>query len=111
MQKLPDNRVRVRVNNGGSRKRSTGVSALLKCFVALILISSIFVFATRLMKYNELKREKEVLKEQIEKEEQEIDKLNRDIAAPMDDEYIIRVAREKLNLYFPDETIFYGGSK
>ena len=49
--------------------------------------------------------------EQIEKEEQEIDKLNRDIAAPMDDEYIIRVAREKLNLYFPDETIFYGGSK
>ena len=79
--------------------------------MALILISSIFVFATRLMKYNELKREKEVLKEQIEKEEQEIDKLNRDIAAPMDDEYIIRVAREKLNLYFPDETIFYGGSK
>ena len=80
-------------------------------FCPIYNISSIFVFATRLMKYNELKREKEVLKEQIEKEEQEIDKLNRDIAAPMDDEYIIRVAREKLNLYFPDETIFYGGSK
>ena len=111
MQKLPDNRVRVKVNNGGSGKRSSGVKALFRCFVALILVSSMFVFATRLMKYNELKREKEALKEQIEKEEQEIDKLNRDIAAPMDDEYIIRVAREKLNLYFPDETIFYGGSK
>ena len=112
MQKLPDNRVRAKVNNAGtSQKRSTGVRILFKLFIALILVSSIFIFATRLMEYNELRQEKEELESQIQQQQQQIDKLNRDIAAPMDDEYIIRVAREKLNLYFPDETIFYGGSK
>lgn len=110
MQRLPDRKENTdaRVNN--APQRSAPVRLLFRCFIALILVSSIFVFATRLMKYNELRREKEELQDQIDDCEDDIDKLERDLAAPMDDEYIIRVAREKLNLYFPDETIFYGNS-
>ena len=109
MQKLPDTRREGRSENASSqRSNPSGTVLLVRGFVVLMLVFSIFVFATRLMKYNELKEEKEKLEEQIEQSQDEIDKLNQDIAAPMDDEYIIKVAREKLNLYFPDETIFYG---
>ncbi len=109
MQNLPDKRRQGQLENTLARKSNrSGTVLLVRGFVVLMLIFSIFIFATRLMKYNELRKEKEKLDEEIEQSQEEIDKLNRDIAAPMDDEYIIKVAREKLNLYFPDETIFYG---
>ena len=110
MQRLPDRRSHTNAFVDPPQKRSAGVRTLFGLFVALILVSSIFIFATRLMEYNELIREKEELSNKIDGCQDDISKLERDIAAPMDDEYIIRVAREKLNLYFPDETIFYGSS-
>lgn len=120
MQKQPDRRPvqrpdgklpQVNSNAPQPKKKSSSAKMLFKGVVVIMLISSVFVFASRLMKYNELKQEKEKLQEQIQQHQDDINKLNRDIVAPMDDEYIIKVAREKLNLYFPDETIFYGGVK
>ena len=109
MQNLPDKQREGQSEIIPARNTRSASVLLIRGFVVFMLIFSIFVFATRLMKYNELKEEKEKIEEQIEQSQEEIDKLNQDIAAPMDDEYIIKVAREKLNLYFPDETIFYGG--
>ena len=51
------------------------------------------------------------LKAKLEKEKaaltDEIDELKYLIDCPMDYDYIVRVAREKLGLYLPDETIYY----
>ena len=111
MQRLPERRTQTNAYSTSRRRQSSRVRTLFGVFVALILVSSIFIFATRLMEYNELRREKEDLSSKIDDCNEDINKLEKDIAAPMDDEYIIRVAREKLNLYFPDETIFYGSSQ
>ena len=37
----------------------------------------------------------------------EIDRLNEELEHEMDKDYIIRVAREKLNYHLPDEILFY----
>lgn len=47
-----------------------------------------------------------MLKEKAEYEEA-IDKLKFDLEQEMDEDYIMRIAREKLNYYLPDEIIFY----
>ena len=39
--------------------------------------------------------------------EQNIEALQDQLEAPFDDDYVIRIAREKLNLSLPQEIIFY----
>ena len=45
----------------------------------------------------------------LKKEEYEdrIERLKEELEQPMTDEYIMRIAREKLGYYLPDEVIFY----
>ena len=57
--------------------------------------------------YNDLRdREEELLREKQQYEDA-IDKLRSDLDHEMDNDYIMRIAREKLNYYLPDEIIFY----
>ena len=46
--------------------------------------------------------------EYVEKLKDDIQKLEYMVEAPLDDEFKIRIAREKLGMCFPDEIIFYG---
>lgn len=60
-----------------------------------------------LMKYNksmELKKEKEAYLEQLD---DDVEQLRYLLKAPLDDEYKIRIAREKLGMCFPDEIVFH----
>ena len=50
--------------------------------------------------------EAELLKER-EAYEEEIERIREELDHEMDDDYIMRIAREKLNYYLPDEIIFY----
>ena len=97
-------------NLGKSIKK--GISApyakvLLRLMLALLVVTSLGMFITGVMKYNEFKREKEVLEKEKAALAEEIDELRYLIDCPMDYDYIVRVAREKLGLYLPDETIYY----
>ncbi len=57
--------------------------------------------------YNDLRdREEELLREKQQYEDA-IDKLRSDLDHEMDNDYIMRIPREKLNYYLPDEIIFY----
>lgn len=57
--------------------------------------------------YNDLvKTEQELLKKKSEYEDS-IDRLRSELEHEMDEDYIRRVAREKLNYYLPDEIVFY----
>jgi cell division protein FtsB len=75
--------------------------------LSVLLISAVGIFVTGLMKYDELQREKETLEKQKEALELEIEELQYLIDCPVDYDYIIRVAREKLGLHLPDEIIYY----
>ncbi len=80
-------------------------------FVKLTILVVICFCAVNIIRlrteYNNLRdSEEDLLKEKAEYEEA-IDKLKSDLAAEMDEEYIMRIAREKLNYYLPDEIIFY----
>ena len=80
---------------------------LLRLLLSVLLISAVGIFVTGLMKYDELQREKETLEKQKEALELEIEELQYLIDCPVDYDYIIRVAREKLGLHMPDEIIYY----
>lgn len=94
------------------RSINKGLSApyagvLLRLMLILLVIASLGMFITGIMKYNEFQREKAALEIEREALKDEIDELKYMIDCPMDYDYIVRVAREKLGLYLPDETIYY----
>lgn len=70
---------------------------------AVLCIISIFSFNAE---KQELLAQKEELEEQIARCEEEILSMENDLSKPYDDEYIIRVAREKLNMRLPEEIVF-----
>jgi len=80
---------------------------LLKVFVALLFVFSIVFFLWSVMKYNKLLEEKEDKAAYISELKENIDELEYLVEMPLDDEYKIRIAREKLGMCFPDEMIFY----
>ena len=83
---------------------------LYKIFLSVLLISSIVIFVSSYLRYTELKSREEVLKNEVKQIELEIDELQYRIGVPENDyDYMVRVAKEKLGLYFPDETIYYNG--
>jgi len=86
------------------------IKVVLRLLLAVLLIASLTAFVTGLMKYSELQREKDALEDKVEEYEAEIEELEYLVNSPVDYEYIIRVAKEKLNLVLPDEIIYHNDS-
>ena len=80
---------------------------LVRLLLSLLLVSSLGLFITGVMRYNEFQRQKEVLLEKREELEVEIEELTFLLDQPVDYDYIVRVAREKLGLHLPDEIVYY----
>ena len=80
---------------------------LLRLALSLLLVASLATFATGVLKYQELMREKEALEADRDRIEVEIEELKYLIDCPLDREYIIRVAREKLGLALPNDIVYY----
>lgn len=59
------------------------------------------------MQYNEAMEKKQEKEAYIIELKNDIQRLEYMLDAPLDDEFKIRVAREKLGMCFPDEIIFY----
>jgi cell division protein FtsB len=83
------------------------VKVIARVMLTVLLVASIGMFVTSLMRYSELQREKQALEDKVEKYEAEVEKLEYLIDSPIDYDYIVRVAREKLNLYLPNEIIYH----
>ena len=86
-------------------------NARLNFFIKLTILVVICFCAVNIIRlrteYNTLIETQGKLEAQKEAYEEEIERLKSELERPMDDEYIMRVAREKLNYYLPDEIIFY----
>lgn len=80
---------------------------LARLFLATFIIVSISIFVTGIMKYSERQRKKESLEETKEEYEAYVEELEYFLNAPIDREYIVKFAKEKLNLYLPDEIVYH----
>ncbi len=87
--------------------RKSFMSVLVRSFVALLLVFSVVFFLWSIMKYNKINDQKKENEKYIAELNDEIEELQYLVDMPLDDEYKIRVARERLGMCFPDEVIFY----
>lgn len=85
-------------------------SARLNFFIKLTILVVICFCAVNIIRlrteYNSLRAQEAELRAQKEKYEEEIDRLKEELAHPMDNDYVMRVARE-YGYYLPDEVIFF----
>ena len=81
---------------------------IIGAFLVFLLVFALVYFLWSLMQYNEAMEKKAEKQEYVEKLRDDIQKLEYMVEAPLDDEFKIRIAREKLGMCFPDEIIFYG---
>ena len=96
-------------SSSAQEKQRGGLSLGLRCLLLLILILAVVVFASRMVTYHQLSQQKDRLLDQKESYEAQIERAEHDINAPIDYDDIIRIAREKFNLAFPDDTVIYSG--
>lgn len=79
----------------------------MRCFLIVMVGVAITVFAARWIEYRELQEEKAELQRQIVEYEDSIAEMQAELDEGMSRDYIIRIARNKLHLYFPDDVIYY----
>lgn len=84
-----------------------GLSMLGKVALGIVVSVSLIISISLLMKFNQQKNEITALKEELKEANEVMGELQHIFNSPMDDEYIIEQARDKLGLAFPDEDIFY----
>ena len=97
-------------NLGKALKKSLSTPltrVILRLIPVILLISSIAIFVTGIMRFSELEREQKALEKRVEAYEYEIEELRYLLDSPVDFDYIVRVAREKLGLHLPDEIVYY----
>ena len=75
--------------------------------MAILLVVAAVVATVNIMKYNNQKKEIEKLKSELAALEYRVDELEYYLSSPINDSYIAKIAREKLGLTFPDETIYH----
>ena len=73
---------------------------------AMMIIGIVSVVRLQL-DYNSLKIRRDALAAEIQATAERIEMLETTLDAPFDDEYIIKIAREKLNLRLPEEIVYY----
>ena len=88
-------------------ERQQGISMLARVVLGAVVVVALIISVTSVMKYNELETRKAELAAQVDACKEDIAELQYLINAPMDEEYVARVARERLHLYYPDEEIYY----
>lgn len=97
----------MKMNKKYFQKRKTISSLIIQVFLILLFVFSVAFFLWSLMKYNKIMEDKKEDEAYIEQLNDEIERLEYLVEAPLDDAYKIRIAREKLGMCFPDEIIFH----
>lgn len=83
--------------------RGVGVSMLTRLALAVVVIVSLIICITSLMRYNKLEEERAELQAQIDAFDKDIAEKEYLIDAPVDENYIVRIARDRFGLFFPNE--------
>lgn len=76
--------------------------------ITVILLASVmYMLVTTRVELNNLLDEKQELEKTLEDYSDKVDELEYQLEKEIDDEYIIKIARERLGLHLPNEKIFY----
>lgn len=87
--------------------KQVGKSMLMKVALASVVIAALIISIANMMVTNQLKAQTDEYKAEINAYKEKIARLKYFINKEVDDEYIIEYAREYLDMYFPDEDIYY----
>ena len=85
----------------------SSMKVLLRCGLIAIVVISLCTFVSGVMIYNANQEKIKELEQQIDDKQEQVDELKSLLDSPIDFDYIVRIAREKLGLHFPDEIIFH----
>ena len=88
-------------------EKSLGKPMLMKVALATLLVAALIISIANVMRVNQLRAQMEDYRAQIDEYEKKISQLKYYINKEVDDEYIIDFAREYLDMYFPDEDVYY----
>ena len=80
---------------------------LVRVLVGVLVVTSIGIFANSVMRYNALMEEQRALEEELSNYREMREELEELLNSEADYDYIVKIAKEKLGLYFPDEEIYY----
>ena len=74
--------------------------------VVLIIFFCVTVFVLS-VKLNDLNKSRDSLEKQLEELQASYERIKEELEEPFDEEYIVRIAREKLGYRLPGEILFY----
>ena len=75
--------------------------------MVILMVTVMYMLVTTRVELNSLLEEKAELEQTIEDYSDRVDELEYQLEKEIDDEYIIKIARERLGLHLPGEKIFY----
>ena len=82
-------------------------SGFFRVMIFAMMIVGVVSIVRLQLEYNSLKVRRDALITEIENTGERIEMLQSSLDMPFDDEYIIKIAREKLNLRLPEEIVYY----
>lgn len=82
-------------------------SGFFRVLIFTFMIIGVVSIVKLQLEYNSLKMRRDVLAAEIQATSERIEMLQTTLDSPFDDEYIIKIAREKLNLRLPEEIVYY----
>ena len=85
----------------------TRTNMFVKIAMVVIIVVSIFTIVKLQMQFNELNTQRKQLIAQVKEYSNALEQKQDQLDEPFDDDYVIRVARDKLGYHLPDEVIYY----
>ncbi len=87
--------------------KSIQMSIPVKLTILLAFVFLIITYVSVEIRYSDLAEERDSLNERIEAVGDSCERLQNKLDTPFDEEYIIDLAKDKLNYCLPDEIVFY----
>ena len=88
-------------------EKNLGRSMLMKVAMATLLVASLIISISNVMRANQLRSQAEEMQAEYEKLKEENRKLQYFLNKEVDENYIIEYARDVLGMFFPDEDVYY----
>ncbi len=85
----------------------TKTNIFVKIAIIVVVVVCLITILRLQIQFNKLNLEKKQLQVQVDEYTELVDELKAELERPFDDDYVIRVAREKLGYHLPDEIIYY----
>lgn len=94
--------------NSGAKKH-VELNIFVRCALILFIVASFAISVNNLMRYNDYRDKIDDLKIKELEYEERIERIEYQLQCEFDDEYVIKLAKEKLNLCMPGESVYYNG--